>query len=234
VIEPMVKRDYRQFCPVAKSLNVVGERWTLLLVRELLLGPRRYTDLRRALPGMASNLLAERLREMTEAGLVVRGAEPGADRRRPVEYVLTERGRALEPVLHELARFGLPTMGAPTEEEPLRPELVPLGLLALMHPAELPDAGLRARFALDEGDHVVEIEPRRPPGARRTLHERVDVHPTADRSGAVDATVTGSLVGLLWVNLGAVSLGEAVEQGLLRIEGTEEAVAALHHLYRLG
>src|SRR6185437_16129530 len=99
-------RSYNQFCAVAKSLDVVGERWTLLLIRELLLrGPSRYTDLRNGLPGVAANLLAARLKELEEAGLVTRQDAPP-----PVAtalYELTEDGRALEPVLKSLGWWGL-------------------------------------------------------------------------------------------------------------------------------
>jgi len=94
---------------VAKALDLVGERWTLLIVRELLArGPSRYTDLRSGLPGIATNLLADRLRELEAAGLVEREDAPP-----PVAttlFQLTERGAALEPVLSELGRWGVPLM----------------------------------------------------------------------------------------------------------------------------
>lgn len=111
-------RSYGEYCSVAKALDVVGDRWTLLVVRELLLrGASRYTDLRHGLPGIATNLLAERLRELERAGLVAREEAPP-----PVAttvFTLTERGRALEPVLEELGRWGIPYMvegPAPTDQ----------------------------------------------------------------------------------------------------------------------
>jgi DNA-binding HxlR family transcriptional regulator len=98
-------RSYGQYCALAKALDVVGDRWTLLIVRELgLRGPSRYTDLRHGLPGIATNLLVERLREMEENGLVRREAAPP-----PVAttlFHLTERGLELVPVLIALGRFG--------------------------------------------------------------------------------------------------------------------------------
>src|SRR5436853_1143069 len=108
-------RWYNQFGGVAKSLDIVGERWTLLIVRELLLrGPSRYTDLRNGLPGVATNLLADRLRELEAAGLVAREEAPP-----PIAttlFRLTERGAELKPVLDELMRWGLPLMAEQREE----------------------------------------------------------------------------------------------------------------------
>jgi DNA-binding HxlR family transcriptional regulator len=102
-------RAYGQYCAVAKALDLIGERWTLLLVRELLLrGACRYTDLRQGLPGIATNLLAERLRDLEDAGVVCREEAPP-----PVAttlFRLTPRGQELAPVLHELLRWGMPLM----------------------------------------------------------------------------------------------------------------------------
>ena len=95
---------YGQWCPIAKAAEILGERWTLLVVRELLLGPRRYTDLLEELPGITTNLLAKRLKELERAGLVARvEPEPGDPVRR---WRLTEDGAALEPAIMELARWG--------------------------------------------------------------------------------------------------------------------------------
>jgi DNA-binding HxlR family transcriptional regulator len=109
-------RSYRQYCSVARTLDVVGDRWTLLIVRELLLqGPCRYTDLQDALPGIATNLLADRLRDLEAAGLIVRQEAPP-----PIAttlFRLTERGEALGPVIDELGRWGLPLMvGGPKDD----------------------------------------------------------------------------------------------------------------------
>jgi len=106
IVSELVKnrRSYQQFCGLARALDQVGERWTLLVVRELLLGPRRYTDLLSALPGLTTNLLASRLRELERLGLITRRVLPP-----PLAvklYELTESGRALEATLMELARWG--------------------------------------------------------------------------------------------------------------------------------
>jgi len=102
-------KSYGQYCSVAKALDVIGDRWTLLIVRELLTqGPCRYTDLRAGLPGIASNLLATRLREMEAAGLITRTAAPP-----PIAttlFELTARGRELQDVLYALGRWGIDLM----------------------------------------------------------------------------------------------------------------------------
>src|SRR5438034_10192223 len=98
------KRDYDDGCAAAHGLALVGERWALLVVRELLLGPKRFTDLRAGLPHVGPDVLAQRLRELEQAGVVRRGklAPPAAAR----IYELTEWGRKLEPVVLALGRWG--------------------------------------------------------------------------------------------------------------------------------
>src|SRR2546427_742794 len=90
------KRSYDQWCAVARSLDIVGERWTMLIVRDLLVGPKRYTDLLTGLPGIGTNLLAQRLRELEANGLVERADLPPPAA--ATVYRLTERGEALWPV----------------------------------------------------------------------------------------------------------------------------------------
>jgi DNA-binding HxlR family transcriptional regulator len=99
-------RSYGQYCSIARALDLVGDRWTLLIVRELLMqGGCRFTDLKNGLPGVATNLLSSRLRELEEAGLVTREDAPPPVA--TVLYHLTEDGVALEPVLQSLGRWGL-------------------------------------------------------------------------------------------------------------------------------
>lgn len=107
-------KRYDQYCPIACALGLVGERWTLLVVRELTEGPKRYTDLVDGLPGIGTNILAARLKDLEAASLVSRHklAPPAAS----VVYELTDSGHRLRPVLHELARFGARHLGPPTDE----------------------------------------------------------------------------------------------------------------------
>src|SRR6476646_5571832 len=109
-----VNHGYRQYCPIARALDVLGDRWTLLILRELTnAGDRRFTDLRRGLPGIAPGLLSDRLKTLVEHGLVTtRELPPPAAR---TVYAITPRGREAVPVLRALARFGLPLLDPPDE-----------------------------------------------------------------------------------------------------------------------
>lgn len=112
-------RSYGQYCALAKALDVVGDRWTLLIVRELLLrGPCRYTDLRNGLPGIATNLLAGRLRELEEAGVVRREDAPPPIATTLIQ--LTKRGEELKPILHQLGRWGGPLLAKPARGDAFR------------------------------------------------------------------------------------------------------------------
>jgi DNA-binding HxlR family transcriptional regulator len=112
-------KRYAQRCPTARALDVVGERWTLLIVRELMLGPRRYTDLATGLPGIASNVLTDRLTHLQQQGVVTKklvGPPTPA-----TIYELTEAGRALGPVLRELRRWGQTHGPSPEPDDAVRP-----------------------------------------------------------------------------------------------------------------
>ena len=98
------KRAYGDPCGIARALDVVGERWALLVVRELVLGPKRFTDLRSGLPGVSTDVLSMRLRQLEQAGILRQVTLPPPGARRA--YELTDRGRELEPVLHALGRWG--------------------------------------------------------------------------------------------------------------------------------
>ncbi|MEL6615541.1 MAG: helix-turn-helix domain-containing protein [Bacteroidota bacterium] len=100
----MSRRAYSQFCGLAQALDVLGERWTLLIVRNLLLGPLRYSELMHGLPGITTNLLAKRLKEMTEAGIIEKTRLAPSDR--AAAYRLTPKGRDLEPAIHALGSWG--------------------------------------------------------------------------------------------------------------------------------
>jgi DNA-binding HxlR family transcriptional regulator len=123
-------RTYGQYCALARGLDLVGDRWTLLIVRELLsLGECRYVDLQRGLPDIATNLLASRLRDMEEAGLLQRSRLP-----RPtnaVVFSLTERGAALEGIVREFIKWGAPLMSPPRPDESFRAHWLLLPLRAL-------------------------------------------------------------------------------------------------------
>jgi len=112
----MVKR-YEQYCPMAHALDLVGDRWALLVIRELMHGPKRYTDLVDHLPGIGTNILAVRLRDLERNGVVTRRTLPPPAASKV--YELSEYGRELRPAMHELAMWGARSLGPPTDKDEL-------------------------------------------------------------------------------------------------------------------
>lgn len=125
----MALRSYEQFCALARALDHVGHRWTLLIVRELLLGPKRFTDLRDGLPGIANNLLADRLRQLQADGIVA--AAPLPLPAVGTAYVLTDSGRGLADAIHALIRWGGQWMVSGQGEDAFRAGWLVLALDAL-------------------------------------------------------------------------------------------------------
>jgi DNA-binding HxlR family transcriptional regulator len=143
----ITRRSYKQYCGIARALDLIGERWALLVIRELVLGPKRFTDLRQGLPGIATNVLSQRLRQLEQDGVVARRRLPP-----PAAssiYELTEYGRELVPIMLALGRWGARTMGARSPEQALRPEWLALALKAFYQPQAA--KGLSARIGLDLG-----------------------------------------------------------------------------------
>jgi DNA-binding HxlR family transcriptional regulator len=193
-------RSYDEYCALAKSLDVVGDRWTLLIVRELaLLGACRYTDLRNGLPGIASNLLAERLRELERAGVIARQDAPP-----PIAttlFRLTPRGEELRPVLDDLFRWGLPLMTEQKPSDAVRSHWL-AGAIELMLTDRQPDAP-PVTVELQTGDQPIVIETR--DGA---IHTRLG--PTDDP----DATLTGPPKPILGLLLGMLRPADAKASGV--------------------
>lgn len=125
------RKSYGQFCGLARSLDHIGDRWNLLIVRELLLGAAGFAALRASLPGLASNLLVQRLGEMESDGLVRRSAHPA--RSKSVRYELTELGLALQPTVLELIRWGAVWMQGGPGDDVIDPRWAALALRALLN-----------------------------------------------------------------------------------------------------
>jgi DNA-binding HxlR family transcriptional regulator len=128
----MTTRTYGQYCGVARALELVGERWALLIVRDLILGPRRFTDLQRGLGKVPSNVLSSRLKELEESGVVERRALP-----RPsgaIVYELTEYGRELEPIVIALLQWGARSLGDPRPDDSFSVNSFLLGLRISFRP----------------------------------------------------------------------------------------------------
>jgi DNA-binding HxlR family transcriptional regulator len=207
-------KSYGQFCSVARALDAVGDRWVLLIVRELLaLGPSRYSDLKRGLPGIASNLLSERLKTMEAESLVERYDAPP-----PIGttlYRLTDRGLELRDVVHALARWGLDRMYGGAGADAAQPQWS-----ALFAALELsPHLGPETEFVLglhtgDETVHAIlrhgAFEIRRGPA------------PDADVTLTGDATLVGAVLS------GYLTTDEAADLGL-RIDGTPALLTDLMH-----
>jgi DNA-binding HxlR family transcriptional regulator len=150
-------RSYRQYCAVAKALDVVGDRWALLIVRELALrGPCRYIDLQNGLPGIATNLLADRLRELEHAGVIRREEAPAPVARTLFE--LTDEGAELEPVIRALGRWGARFMPHPADGDQFRSHWLAFPISEYLHAAD-PDAA-PITIELRTGDQPVTIEAR--------------------------------------------------------------------------
>ena len=114
-----MRKHYDQYCPIARALDLVGERWALLVIRELMHGPKRYTDLADHLPGIGTNILAARLRDLEAAGLVTKRKLPPPAASQV--YELTEYGHGLKKAMRELALWGARSLGPPTDEDELFP-----------------------------------------------------------------------------------------------------------------
>lgn len=144
----MAARDYGQYCGVTRALELVGERWAMLIVRDLLVGPRRYGELADGLPRIPTNILAARLKELQAAGVIRR-----APRSRVVVYELTDYGRELEPVVLALGAWGFKAMSDPREDQVITPDAMTMTLRTAFRPqvaASLPATAYAAHLDATE------------------------------------------------------------------------------------
>jgi DNA-binding HxlR family transcriptional regulator len=148
------RRNYGQYCGLAAALDVLGERWTLLIVRELLTGPCRYNELLANLPGIGTNLLADRLKFLTEVGVVRQRPQEGSKTK---TYELTEQGEGLREAVLAFARWGLGMLGTPVAEDFVRPRWGALAVEAMIDPSAAgPDE--QYEFRLDDEVFHVSVE----------------------------------------------------------------------------
>lgn len=145
-----MRKRYDQYCPVAHALCLIGERWALLVVLELMHGPKRYTDLVEHLPGIGTNILASRLRDLEKGGIVTKRKLPPPAASRV--YELTDYGRELRPVIRELALWGARSLGPPRAEDELFPGWLENALDTVLAPIAPP-----GRFEFRVGHEVASL-----------------------------------------------------------------------------
>ncbi|MEU8546189.1 winged helix-turn-helix transcriptional regulator [Streptomyces roseoverticillatus] len=208
-------RSYDQFCPAARALDVVGGRWTLLIVRELLLGPRRYSDLADGLPGIGPNVLAERLRTLREAGIVTQAklAPPAGT----TVYELTELGAAMRPVVDELTRWGLRFLDVP----PRPGERYRIGwLLGCVRAGFRPEAarGVNETYEVNVDGDVFHL---------RVEDGTLDVRHGPATGPAPACILTTDLATFMALGARLLDVPEALRRGLARVEGGPGAVDAV-------
>jgi len=205
-------RSYGQYCAVAYALDALGDRWALLVIRELLGGPRRYTDLRDGLPGISTDLLAARLRDLEAAELVRRRALPPPAA--STVYELTEDGAAIEPLVIELARWGVRRL--PTEPEgEFRCHWIGVWLRSEFVAAAAEEVNLMVDFVVDEDRFRACID-------HGTL--TFDEHP----AGQADIVLTGDAGAI--TRLGSPDLetrAAVLKRGQVTVDGEPRAIAAL-------
>jgi len=211
------KRRYDQGCAVAHGLDLVGERWALLVVRDLLLGPKRFTDLQAGLPGASPDVLTQRLRDLTEAGVVHRRrlSPPAAS----WVYELTPWGADLGPVVVSLARWASRSPGMPYDA-PLGTDSVMLSLEALFDGAAA--GALHAAIALHIGDERFGI---------RIADGQLEVN--RGEIEAPDATLDTDQATLLRLLRTDVTLDDALADGNLRVTGDRDIVERFRRLFPL-
>ena len=210
------KRSYGDACRLAHALDVVGERWALLVVRELLLGPKRFTDLRQGLPNASTNILAERLRDL-EAGGVVRKRRLPPPAAASV-YELTEWGRELEPIVTRLGAWGARSP-APPEQMAIGPDSIVLAFRSLFDPDAAGDLTATYELRLGE-DEVFRVEVS---GGELDLARGA----AEDPDGGI-STDPGTLAALL---TGQLELDAAISSGAAAIQGPKRAVARFLRLF---
>jgi DNA-binding HxlR family transcriptional regulator len=211
-------RSYGDSCGIARALDLTGERWALLIVRELLLGPKRFTDLRAGLPAVSPDVLAQRLRELEQAGVVRRRklAPPAGAR----VYELTEWGTELEPALLALGRWGS-RASLPRSAADLSPDALAVALMTMFDAGAA--AGLNSSYHLQLGEYGFSVTV-----AGGSL-EMVRAQAPAPGAALAIETDTATLAAMLWHG---APVPEAISSGALRIVGNQRDLTRFLQLFR--
>ncbi|MZD07495.1 transcriptional regulator [Streptomyces sp. SID5785] len=207
----MSRRSYDQYCAAARALDVVGDRWTLLIVRELLAGPRRYTDLHADLPGVSTDMLATRLKDMERDGIAARRRlSPPAS---AYVYELTPSGRALLPVLQALGEWGAPLLAERRATDAVRAHWLALPVLQGL--AGLGESGVVA-VRVDEGEFFVRVGLEGDPYGEGAVGE-----------GEADVRLELSAEAAAGIARGDLAVAQAVRAGSARVTGEGALAKAL-------
>jgi DNA-binding HxlR family transcriptional regulator len=204
-----MSRSYGQFCGLARALDVVGDRWNLLVVRQLLVAPARYRELLEGLPGVATNLLADRLRDLETAGVIERQL---ADEGNAVVYALTPWGADLREPIEGLIRWSTPLMVRGPDGDRFRPEWLLVALPALLGGRVAGRRSATVGIAVD--DELIQV---------RSMRSGIEVSPHDGRD--LDAVVRGDAWIILGLAAGALSIENALQ--LVTIEGDHSAAQAI-------
>jgi DNA-binding HxlR family transcriptional regulator len=214
----VARRTYNQYCATAHALDLIGERWTLLIVRELLTGPKRFRDLLDSLAGIGTGLLASRLKFLEGEGLIERVTLPPPAR--TPAYALTEAGAELEPAVMALSRWGMKwALGERRGDEHFRPGWAVLGMQAIFDPEAARD--VEAVFEFRVGQDVFHFRVER--------GQIESVHGPAQRP---DATIEAGEEAFLELAAGRRRLGDAVRAGAVSLAGDREALRSLPSMFR--
>ncbi|MDQ4142514.1 MAG: helix-turn-helix transcriptional regulator [Actinomycetota bacterium] len=211
-------KGYGQYCALARSLDRIGDRWTLLIIRELLIGPRRYSDIRAAVPAIATNLLSQRLRDLEAQGIVTRRRLPPPAA--SSVYELTEVGRELEPAVLALIRWGRHWMLEDQPQDTFKPGWLALALRALIPPESLRDVDLVCKFWL----HGEELD----------LHFSEKGVEVASGDSRPSVEIETSPASLLEVAVAQRSFDSAVQEGRIAVRGDEEGRRLLRQALSAG
>ena len=220
MIARMTPARYSQFCALARAAELVGERWTLLIVRDLLLGPKRFSDLRAGLDGISSSVLAERLARLEQAGVVRRTVldPPAAS----TVYELTDDGRALQPAIFELIRWGGRFLLPPRPGERMEPDWMRLALAACARKSPTPERSFEVHVWEGEKSAVIHVVGG-PDGTSVT-----------EGPAAADATIRANGLAVLGLMAGLVSPEEAIRNGQIEAEGDLAALSVFSQLFAVG
>lgn len=214
----MDQRTYNQYCATARTLDLVGERWTLLLIRELLTGPKRFGDLQKSLRGMGTGLLATRMKHLEREGLAHKVTLPPPAR--TSAYALTEAGRELGPAVLDLARWGMKwAMGGRRESETFHPGWAVLAMEACFDADAAAD--VRAVYEFRVGDEVFHV--RVDDGTIEALHGPAQ-HP--------DAVIQANDDVFAELAEGRLNFAHAIKNGAVSSFGDRQALRRLPALFR--